>query len=371
MSKKLIEALEIQDAEFIGTAKGYDLFDVKTYAAAQQFMVENTATRAGQAYIQSENTFNTNINENQHLYFFVEENTNKVFAGVVKSPSTYSTIEISGRQKSVNIDVNFLFETNSGSNRANKVFPFFLIPEVDVSDCIRNMIIKDDSTLLAVLPQLTPETTIDLGLSVRQDIIKIETGAFDYGMHINILTLGDNIEELPKKAFDNVDHIIISWIEKPAGWDVDWDSGYENNIEYLNAEEIENIKNRKEQEAEVERQRQAELEQQRIEQEKQQLLSTIRYKKEGKAIVILGVKSSAIGTLIIPETIDGFPVTKIAPFAFYQNKKLDSVVLPNSIKEIGQGAFAYTRLEKIDIPAQCVVNKNAFFGTTIRQKRRY
>ena len=101
MTQKLIEAINVPGAELIGTAKGYDLFNIRTYEAAQQFVVENTQNEAGAAYVQNENTFNTNINENQQLYFFVMENTNRVYAGVVKSATTNSDIDIAGDRKSV------------------------------------------------------------------------------------------------------------------------------------------------------------------------------------------------------------------------------------------------------------------------------
>lgn len=215
---------------------------------------------------------------------------------------------------------------------------------------------------MAILPQLTSEEIIDLDLSFSEDVTKIGYGAFDYGVHINNLTLGDNITEVPNKSFDNVDHIIITWLEKPVGWN-DWDHQYEDKINYVRAEEIEDIKRRKEQEAELERQRQAEAEQNRIEQERQAAIASIRYKKEGKEITILGAQPAFIGDIIIPETIDGLPVTKIAPFAFYLNVKVTSITLPDTIKIIGQGAFAYTVLTKsMDIPKHCVVGKNVFYG---------
>ena len=70
MPKKLKEAVNIENAIHIGTAKGYDLFDILTYDAAQEFFNRDSATRAGQAYLRDESSFNHNINEHQKLYFF-------------------------------------------------------------------------------------------------------------------------------------------------------------------------------------------------------------------------------------------------------------------------------------------------------------
>ena len=95
---KLFEALEIEGADFIGNAKGYDLFDVRSWDAAQRFVIENTNDPAGVAYVHDERTFNNNINDNQRLYFFAKDNTNRVFGAVVKSPSTTGTVEF------VNVD---------------------------------------------------------------------------------------------------------------------------------------------------------------------------------------------------------------------------------------------------------------------------
>jgi len=214
MTKKLIEAINVPGAEHIGTAWGYDVFDIRTYEAAQQFVVENTTSEAGDAYTQNEQTFNANINENQRLYFFVESNTNHVYSGAVKSDTTQSSISIYGENCDLQLNVNFLFEVNTRNKR--KIFPFFLIPNIHVDNATDNLIVSDRK-LLAVLPQLTSEDTIDLDLSVMTNIDSIDEKAFSYHMHINQLMLGDNIQDLGHVLFSDVDHIQISWIEKPAG----------------------------------------------------------------------------------------------------------------------------------------------------------
>lgn len=55
--------------------------------------------------------------------------------------------------------------------------------------------------------------------------------------------------------------------------------------------------------------------------------------------------------LVIPDFIDGAPVTTIAKKAFLSNKLIREIILPKSIREIGDYAFARCdRLSKIGIP---------------------
>lgn len=70
-----------------------------------------------------------------------------------------------------------------------------------------------------------------------------------------------------------------------------------------------------------------------------------------------------MSSLEIPETINGYTVTGIAAFAF-QNAKLESVKIPETVTEIGAGAFANdTCLLSIDIPESVVkIGGGAFRG---------
>ena len=73
--------------------------------------------------------------------------------------------------------------------------------------------------------------------------------------------------------------------------------------------------------------------------------------------------------LVIPETYNGFPVTEIDENAFLGNKKLVSVVIPDSVEIIGNSAFKNCqRLEYVTIGEYasmlCEIGKQAFFGCT-------
>ncbi len=126
---------------------------------------------------------------------------------------------------------------------------------------------------------------------------------------------------------------------------------------------------------------------------------TIYYKKEQNHIVIMGYGGG--GTLVLPDSIEGLPVTKIAAYAFseqslpcieqteesfytkeqYQcipwqqnmvmEKKgyLQKIVLPDTITQIEKAAFySCTALTQIDLPSQIAVIAEECFAHCISLK---
>ena len=87
------------------------------------------------------------------------------------------------------------------------------------------------------------------------------------------------------------------------------------------------------------------------------------YNKSDEAVVV-GSKSSA-STLIIPDSVDGHPVTEIASRAFFYNTNLTTVSLPESVKIIGSEAFSECEnLTSITISANVTsIGGKAFFST--------
>ena len=67
---------------------------------------------------------------------------------------------------------------------------------------------------------------------------------------------------------------------------------------------------------------------------------TYEIDEESDTIAITGYDAKTIkGDLIIPDKIDGLPVTKISKEAFRECKTLSSVVVPESVNSIGTDAF--------------------------------
>lgn len=120
------------------------------------------------------------------------------------------------------------------------------------------------------------------------------------------------------------------------------------------------------------------------------ILQFIDYSVNDKKVSIIACDQSFKGELVIPETIDGYPVTEINGWAFSACKDITSVKMPNSIVDIGQNAFEYCdnlstvelsenlleiryrtfyccyALSSIEIPdSVMIVGSSAFYGTAI------
>lgn len=76
----------------------------------------------------------------------------------------------------------------------------------------------------------------------------------------------------------------------------------------------------------------------------------LTYKNYGDYIEISKCSSYAT-EVVIPEMIDGIPVTSIGEKAFYECRNLTSVNIPDSVKSIGNFAFCYcSSLKFVNIP---------------------
>lgn len=67
----------------------------------------------------------------------------------------------------------------------------------------------------------------------------------------------------------------------------------------------------------------------------------LSYEIANDGVWITGIGSCTGTELVIPEKIDGKEVVGIKGYAFKENRKIKSVVMPDSIKEIGDCAFLY------------------------------
>lgn len=81
------------------------------------------------------------------------------------------------------------------------------------------------------------------------------------------------------------------------------------------------------------------------------VLDHLRYTVSGNAIRITGFDNT-IEDLVIPDTIEGLPVTVIDWYAFANCTKLRSVTLPDTVTHISRFAFVHcTQLETVNMPA--------------------
>ena len=79
--------------------------------------------------------------------------------------------------------------------------------------------------------------------------------------------------------------------------------------------------------------------------------SDLTYKIENGEVTITDCKEDASGELVIPATIEGYPVTSIGDYAFNYCMSLTSVSIPDSVTSIGSSAFSScSALTSIAIP---------------------
>ena len=69
--------------------------------------------------------------------------------------------------------------------------------------------------------------------------------------------------------------------------------------------------------------------------------------------------------VVIPSTIENYPVVELFTLAFYNNYYLESITIPNSVKKIGGFTFAMcSKLKTVNIGANNIeyTNEIPFFG---------
>ncbi len=75
------------------------------------------------------------------------------------------------------------------------------------------------------------------------------------------------------------------------------------------------------------------------------------YEVTNDEATITDVNETISGDIIIPDTLGGYPVTKIGDGAFYDCNTLSSVIISDCIKIIGDGAFGYCKnIQTVIIP---------------------
>lgn len=89
----------------------------------------------------------------------------------------------------------------------------------------------------------------------------------------------------------------------------------------------------------------------------------LSYEVVGEEVVITGVNGEP-KNIIIPEEIEGYPVTSIGEYAFEACSSLVSIVIPDSVTSIGGTAFLdCSGLASIDIPNSVTsIGRGVFAG---------
>lgn len=376
---KLTEDLHIEGATLIGSAYGFDVYDVKTWSAAEQFQLAEANSRdgveittAGTAFLRTETIFNRHINDTSRFYLFVEAGTNKTHLAAIRHNND-AHIRFAGRFEIV--IPTYLFETLAGAEKTtaicdlDRVFPLYLLPEHDYNG--HDGLVIKDNVVVGTYNGLVDPAHIPEEVKLT-DITKIKASAFE-NYCVPSVVIEDSVRTIENNAFYNYSGAIKCASEDPrspdsnpeyiftSGWSSSW-NGNNTNITwgiYLTPEEIERREQEKREREEAER-REREF-------QAADAVSVLRYKEEGKGITILGVKRRR-KEIDIPAEINGKPVTKIAPFAFYDNRDLIRVSIPNSVKEIGKAAFANCVNASIMYPKEATVYRDAFLNTSARRQ---
>ena len=96
------------------------------------------------------------------------------------------------------------------------------------------------------------------------------------------------------------------------------------------------------------------------------VLSYLTYEINNGEVTITGIKDSAGKDIVIPDAIEGYPVTIIGSRAFAYNEGITSVEIPDSVTTIGNAAFyACSGLTSIDIPDSVTTINNTAFALCV------
>jgi len=90
------------------------------------------------------------------------------------------------------------------------------------------------------------------------------------------------------------------------------------------------------------------------------------YEQNGSGITITGFSGEVPAEAVLPDTLDGLPVTQIGSQAFLSNSAVKKIWIPKSVTEIGEKAFSgCTKLQNIFLPEGLVrIGAGAFENCT-------
>ena len=94
-------------------------------------------------------------------------------------------------------------------------------------------------------------------------------------------------------------------------------------------------------------------------------LNDLTYTTTNGKVTITDCNEAATGELVIPDTIEGNPVTSIGDFAFFGCTSLTGITIGNGVTSIGSGAFyGCSSLTSVSFQGVAPPNRglNVFFG---------
>lgn len=338
---RLLEHVEVTDAEFIGNARGYDLFRILTYNAAQEFVVHNN-NQAGAYYTHDERTFNHNINDNQRLYFFTEEDTNIVKCAIVKSSGTHRDATFHNEDGSYEVTLRCNFDVEDEEYHAEIPYnlPLFLLDFQSSPISIRNSggfgITVIGGQLVAVLGCVLGDDNLNIGSLVigpDSEITSVNPNAFTFGASATSIVIDKAGVTCPNEL-PNVGNVVRNVNDEPEQEtiEIEDDTTNDDEIEVVDDEDISDA------EASEEEVQATPTE---TPQEPQEITYPFIYRVVGNEIHIVRAKKH-IARIEIPDEIDGKPVTVIEAYAFSGMPDLTHVRLPKNLKRIERGAFLNT-----------------------------
>jgi hypothetical protein len=91
----------------------------------------------------------------------------------------------------------------------------------------------------------------------------------------------------------------------------------------------------------------------------------VELNSDSSGVIILGYTGNT-ARVTIPSKIEGLPITKIAYGAFYSNRVIGSVIIPESVTEIGESCFQQCpNLTSVTLPENLSkIGANAFMACT-------
>ena len=97
------------------------------------------------------------------------------------------------------------------------------------------------------------------------------------------------------------------------------------------------------------------------------IIDKLQYTLYNGEATITGCSESISGDIILPSTIYGAPVTKIAKKAFYEEDEITGIIMPNTVTNIGDYAFCRcSNLKAVSIPDSVIcIGDGAFENTKI------